>query len=83
MPVLSITMRMQLFHKKSSFCSKTVDNLGKTVDNLTHMWITSNVYSINARSDSRPHPHIWGVHMFQTQINPKLESCPKRVSEWD
>lgn len=47
---------------------KTVDNLGKTVDNLTQMWITSNAYSIFTRAESTAHPHIWWVHMFQTQI---------------
>jgi len=60
-----------------------VDNLGKTVDNLTHVWITSNVYSINARADSHLHPHIWGVHMFQTQINQKLYFYLERAAKWD
>jgi hypothetical protein len=58
-----------------------VDNLGKTVDNLTQVWITWNVYSIIPRAGSRPHPHIWGVRMFHTQITQKLDFCSKSCVE--
>ena len=44
---------------------KTVDNLGKTVDNLPRLWITSNFFSIFKFLFSKRYPHIWGVHLFQ------------------
>ncbi len=73
-------MRMQLFPRTAALSPKTVDNLGKTVDNLTRLWITSNVYSIMARAESNAYPHIWGVHLFQTQIT-KIDGSPPLKAE--
>jgi hypothetical protein len=57
--------------------SKTVDNRGKTVDNWSGLWITSNFFSIIKNQIYESYPHIWGVHMFQQQMKARGIVRPK------